>query len=67
MFAKNGVAHWAVELFTSDTPIRKMSLEEFTELLRNRSDNGDLKTAIKDLRKVLKQRSFTKLLKKGDE
>jgi len=67
MFAKNGVAHWAVELLTSDTPIRKMSLEEFTELLRNRSDNSDVKTAIKDLRKVLKQRSFMKLLKKGDE
>ena len=67
MFAKNGVAHWAVELLTSDTPIKKMSLEEFTELLRNRSDSGDIKTAIKDLRKVLKQRSFTKLLKKGGE
>lgn len=67
MFSKNGVAHWAVELLSSDTPIKEMSLKEFTELLINRSDRGDVITAMKDLRKVLKQRHYMKLLKKGDD
>lgn len=67
MFSDGGTAHWAVELKNTDTPINEMSLEEFTELLKDRNDRSDVITAIKDLRKVLKQRHYMKLLKKGDD